>query len=59
MGHLVLSRKPGEKIILDEQTVLTVRKITPGRVSLAFEAPPHVQIRRAEVAAGLPKPRAA
>jgi carbon storage regulator len=47
---LVLSRKPGEKIVLGNDITLTVVEVRRGRVRLAFDAPDQVRILRAELA---------
>jgi carbon storage regulator len=47
---LVLSRKRGEKILISEGIVITVAEVAGGRIRLAFEAPDHVRILRAELA---------
>jgi len=46
---LVLSRKAGERIVIAGSIELLVVKAGGGRVKLAFSAPPHVTIRRAEL----------
>lgn len=46
---LILSRKQGEKIIVGEEIEITVSKISGGRVTIGVAAPPHVNIRRAEI----------
>jgi carbon storage regulator len=46
---LVLSRKVGEKIIIDDQVTLTVTRITGGRVSIGITAPAGVRVVRAEL----------
>jgi carbon storage regulator len=47
---LVLSRKPGEQVILGHGITLTVVEIRRDRVRLAFDAPDQVSILRAELA---------
>ena len=47
---LVLSRKPGEQVVLGDGITLTVVEVRGGRVRLAFDAPAQVRIRRAELA---------
>ena len=47
---LALSRKPGEKVVLDNGITLTVVEIRGDRVRLAFDAPAQVRILRAELA---------
>lgn len=53
---LVLSRKLGERIIIDEQIVVEVVRCRGDKVRLGITAPPHVQIRREELP---PRPQAA
>jgi carbon storage regulator len=47
---LVLSRKPGEKIIIGSGITLTVVEVRGDRVRLAVDAPPDVRILRSELA---------
>jgi carbon storage regulator len=47
---LVLSRKPGEQVVLGDGITLTVVEVTGDRVRLAFDAPAQVRILRAELA---------
>jgi carbon storage regulator len=47
---LVLSRKPGEKVVTSNGIAVTVADIKGNRVRLAFEAPDDVRILRAELA---------
>lgn len=47
---LVLSRKVGEKILIDDDVMVTVVKIEGNQVRLGIEAPAHVRIRRRELA---------
>jgi carbon storage regulator len=53
---LVLSRKPGEQVVLGNGITLTVVEVRGGRVRLAFDAPAQVRIRRAELACGPGEP---
>jgi len=46
---LVLSRKVGQKIVIDERVTLTVTRISGNRVSIGIEAPPGVHVRRGEL----------
>jgi carbon storage regulator len=46
---LVLSRKPGESIVIDNDITVTVVGIEGGRVKLGFDAPRAVPIHRTEV----------
>jgi carbon storage regulator len=47
---LVLSRKPGEKVVIGHGITLTVVEVRGNRVRLAFDAPDQVRILRAELA---------
>jgi len=59
---LVLSRKEGERLVVDDNIVITVVKVQGGGVRIGIEAPPEVAIKRAELLsrpnAGM-KPRSA
>lgn len=46
---LVLSRKAGEKIIINGTITLTVMEMVGGRVRLGIEAPRNVPVHRKEV----------
>ena len=46
---LVLSRKPGEKLVIGNDVTLTVVSVHGGRITLAIEAPPSVRIVRGEL----------
>jgi carbon storage regulator len=46
---LVLTRRPGEQIVIGNGIRLTVVSIGPGRVKLGIEAPPDVRIDRQEI----------
>jgi carbon storage regulator len=46
---LVLSRKPGEQIIIADNIRVTVVSVGPGRVKIGIEAPPTVKVDRQEV----------
>jgi len=46
---LVLTRRPGEQIVIDNNIRLTVVSVGPGRVKIGIEAPPHVRIDRSEI----------
>lgn len=46
---LVLTRRPGESIVIGDGIKLTVVTIGPGRVKIGIEAPPHVRIDREEI----------
>jgi carbon storage regulator len=46
---LVLSRKEGEKLVIDGNIVITINRITGHRVSIGIEAPPDVRVSRGEL----------
>ena len=46
---LVLSRKPGEKITVGSDVVITILSSTSSRTKIGVEAPEHVRVRRAEL----------
>lgn len=46
---LVLSRKPGESITIDENIVVTIVEIRGDKVRLGIEAPKDVKVHRQEV----------
>lgn len=46
---LVLTRKPGEKIIIGNNIRLTVVSVGPGRVKIGIEAPENIRVDRQEV----------
>ncbi len=46
---LVLSRKPGQEIIIGGRIKITVTRVSGSRVTLGIEAPDDVQILRAEI----------
>jgi carbon storage regulator len=53
---LVLSRKPGEQVVIGTGITLTVVEVRGNRVRLAFDAPDQVRILRAELAGGQDEP---
>ena len=46
---LVLTRRPGESIMIGSGIKLTVVTVGPGRVKIGIEAPPSVRIDREEI----------
>jgi carbon storage regulator len=50
---LVLTRKPGEQILIGDDIVLTVMEGNGGAVRIGIEAPRGVKITRAEVLAAI------
>ncbi len=60
---LVLSRKEGEQLVIGDNIVLTINRISGNRVAIGIEAPRDVRIvrgelKRHEVAAGGSAPNA-
>ncbi|ADG68820.1 carbon storage regulator [Planctopirus limnophila DSM 3776] len=49
---LVLSRKPGEKILIGENVTVTIVRIGPNTVRLGIEAPRDMNIVREELCTG-------
>ncbi len=56
---LVLTRRPGESIVIGNNIRLTVIALGPGRVKLGVEAPPEVRVDRAEIHAKILQEQAA
>lgn len=50
---LVLSRKPGQAIVVGDKIRVTVVRVRGGAVRLGIEAPAEVAIRRKELAAAV------
>lgn len=46
---LVLSRKPGERIVIGDDIVITVVKIDGGHARLGIQCPGHTPVHREEV----------
>ena len=46
---LVLTRRAGEQIVIDNNIRLTVVSVGPGRVKLGIQAPPNVRVDRQEI----------
>jgi carbon storage regulator len=53
---LVLSRRIGEQIVIDENIVVTVISVRGNQVRLGFTAPPEVSICRQELLSREPQP---
>jgi carbon storage regulator len=47
---LVVSRKPGERILVGDKIAITVVKVTGGAVRLGIEAPAELSVMREELA---------
>lgn len=46
---LVLTRKPGEQIVIGNNIRITVVGVGPGRVKIGIEAPENVRVDRSEI----------
>ena len=46
---LVLSRKAGERLVIDNNITVVVQRISGGRVTVGIEAPDDVRIMRGEI----------
>jgi carbon storage regulator len=46
---LVLTRKLGEKVVINGNVTLTIVEMKGNRVTIAFDAPGHVRILRGEL----------
>ncbi|MGA2256313.1 MAG: carbon storage regulator [Thermoguttaceae bacterium] len=55
---LVLSRKPGEKILIGDKISITVVRIAPGIVRIGVEAPDNLPILREELTTATKLPSA-
>lgn len=49
---LVLSRKMGERIVIEPGIEIAVVEIRGGRVRIGIDAPEHIRVLRSEVAPG-------
>jgi carbon storage regulator len=49
---LVLSRKPGERILIGDNVTVTIVRIGPNAVKLGIDAPKELNIVREELCAG-------
>ncbi len=47
---LVLSRRVGERLVIDAKITVTVIEVRGGQIRLSIEAPPEIPVRREEVA---------
>jgi carbon storage regulator len=54
---LVLSRRESQRIRLGESIVLTIVRVNGDRVRVGIEAPPDIQVRRAELEPRAPQQR--
>ena len=46
---LILSRKPGESIVIAGEIVVTVVELGRGRVQIGIDAPSHIPVYRNEI----------
>jgi carbon storage regulator len=46
---LVVSRKPGQQIVIDERITVKVIELGSGRIRLGIDAPKEMPIRRSEI----------
>ncbi len=46
---LILSRKPGESIVIAGEIVVTVVELGRGRVQIGIDAPTHIPVYRNEI----------
>jgi carbon storage regulator len=53
---LVLTRKPGESLVIGHEITVTVLKVEGDRVRLGIQAPPTVRILRHELQIQMPCP---
>jgi carbon storage regulator len=53
---LVLSRKVGEQIVIDDTIVVTILQLKGKRVQVGIQAPSHVNIRREELSVHADRP---
>jgi carbon storage regulator len=56
---LVLTRKLGESIVIDDEIVLTVTSVQGSRVKLSLDAPKSRRIMRGEIAGAVQTPATA
>jgi carbon storage regulator len=55
---LVLTRKPGEKVLVGERITITIVRIGPNSVRIGIDAPPELNIVREELLAPHLRPAA-
>jgi len=46
---LILTRKVGERLVIDDETVITVLGARGNQIRIGIEAPKHVSIHREEI----------
>ena len=52
---LVLNRKPGERILIGDDVVITIVRIGPNSVRVGIEADPSINVAREEIAEPRPQ----
>lgn len=55
---LVLSRKPGERILIGDEVIVTIVRIGPNNVRLGIDAPREMNIVREELCVDMPAKQA-
>jgi carbon storage regulator len=56
---LVLSRKPGEKLVIGDNITVTILEVSGNRIKVGVEAPGNVRVLRGELAWWQEGPQAA
>lgn len=46
---LVLTRRPGESIVIGNEVVVTVVEVRSGQVRIGIDAPRHIEVHRHEI----------
>lgn len=54
---LILSRKPGQEVLVGDDIVIAVLGIKGNQVRIGFKAPRHINIRRSELAEKIDTPK--
>lgn len=54
MPNLVLTRRVGETIVIDEKITITITEVDGNHVRLSIQAPREVNIRRGELTVRVP-----
>jgi len=49
MSNLVISRRIGQTIVIDEQIIITLLETKGGQIRVSIEAPRSISIRRGEL----------
>ena len=53
---LILTRKPTESVIIDNQITMTILEVRGNQVRIGIEAPAHISIHREEVQKRIAEP---